>query len=138
MLEQEAAGEIPDEAAAGAIAPDVDMGDDDGAAHGPKFAEALPGLTQELDEAGAPVRQAEKDMLRGLINSLPLHKYAVDGDQADWTAAERQLDTAKGHSVISVRKVRRSAPGDEKEGESTSPPPPPPRPAKRKKHRGGR
>lgn len=55
-------------------------------------------LEEGADEATALIREKQKD----LINSLELHKYAIEGDEKDWQGAEAQIQRG-GAGTVGVK-----------------------------------
>jgi len=58
-------------------------------------------LSQSLEEEfaeGQAIDKEEKERIRGMIDALPLDKYAVDNGGVDWEEAEQQVKQSKGTS----------------------------------------
>lgn len=69
-------------------------------------------LEEGADEATAMIREKQKD----LINSLELHKYAIEGDENDWKGAEKQVQGGGAATVGVKSKEKRKL----KSGESAA------------------
>lgn len=63
-----------------------------------KFQPVRQTLEEDLEEAADEATIAMREKQRDLINSLELHKYAIEGDEAAWTGAEAQV--LKGKSAV--------------------------------------
>ncbi|CCG84352.1 protein of unknown function [Taphrina deformans PYCC 5710] len=68
----------------------------------PKFQPLQQTLEEDLeegaDEATALIREKQKD----LINSLELHRYAIEGDEKEWQGAEKQISKG-GAGTVGVK-----------------------------------
>lgn len=51
-------------------------------------------LDEELKEGGDQILQEERERARGLIDALPLHKYAIGAGATEWEDAEKAISKA--------------------------------------------
>ncbi|KAL1879264.1 N-acetyltransferase 10 [Diaporthe australafricana] len=68
-----------------------------------KFQPLEKSLEEELDEEGDEALKEERRRQREFIDSLPLDKYQIEGDDEAWTAAQEQVKKGKGSNVVSVK-----------------------------------
>jgi len=61
-------------------------------------------LDEELAEGGEEIDQAERERVRSMIDALPLDKYTIDSENANWEEAEQKVlaAQAKGGKDITV------------------------------------
>ncbi|KAF2096667.1 putative nucleolar ATPase Kre33 [Rhizodiscina lignyota] len=74
-------------------------------------------LDEELADAGDEFKRAEKERMRDMINSLPLHKYEIADEDEDWEEPEKQIVGGKS-TTVSVKSKHKEGQAKRKAGEA--------------------
>ncbi|CAG8974324.1 hypothetical protein HYALB_00006172 [Hymenoscyphus albidus] len=102
LVDQAAEAELPKRENLGVSREDADGGQDDEIVDD-RFVPLETNLEDELEEGGDEAMKELKEKQRQLIDALPLSQYEIEESAPGWAEAERQIKSARGNTVVSVR-----------------------------------